>query len=235
MAVLALMDGQASRDAALQAAAPGDVLIGVGDRWLADAGQGAFDFSALPGVLSVVDDSVIGFTIPDVDSLLGDVDAATQAIASLLGVDASTLDEATVQDGLGWIMTATGAFQSEFDASSVTGPVSLGDCIDDTPVLDPQPESPLRARRFAGDPVLEACLLGTHRMMAPEEGRAVMKVQAALIDLDFPLPTFGADSRFGDETGQAVSAFKTRHNLQPTDPVVGKLTMGKLDELFADE
>jgi hypothetical protein len=234
MAVLALMDGQESRDAALQNVEPGDVLIGVGDRWLAAAGQGAVDFATIPGVLSFVDDTVIGFTIPDVDALLGDVGEATSAVASLLGVDAALLDEATVQDGMGWIMAATNSFQAEFDASSVTEPVSMGNCLDNKPDPGPPPPSTLRARRFAGDPVLEACLAGSHRMLAPEEGRAVMKVQAALIDLGFQLPASGADGKFGTETGAAVSAFKTQHNLQPTDPVVGRLTMGKLDELFAD-
>jgi hypothetical protein len=36
---------------------------------------------------------------------------------------------------------------------------------------------PLRGPRFAGDPVLEDCFAGRHRMLAPEEGIGVKRVQ----------------------------------------------------------
>ena len=88
---------------------------------------------------------------------------------------------------------------------------------------------PLTNPRFAGDPVLEACLAGEHRMMAPETGPAVKKVQQALIDLGFPLPLRGADGAFSDETGFAVVAYKTDRQIFPNDPVVGPQTMGSLD------
>ena len=88
---------------------------------------------------------------------------------------------------------------------------------------------PLTNPRFAGDPVLEACLAGAHRMMKPESGPAVAKVQQALIDLDYPLPLGGADGSFGEETGAAVSAYKIAHGLFPSDPVVGSGTMAALD------
>lgn len=88
---------------------------------------------------------------------------------------------------------------------------------------------PLTNPRFAGDPVLEACLAGQHRMMAPETGPAVKKVQQALIDLGFALPLHGADGTFSDETGAAVTAYKTDRQLFPNDPVVGRGTMGSLD------
>ena len=87
---------------------------------------------------------------------------------------------------------------------------------------------PLRSPRFAGDPVLEACFAGQHRMMAPEQGDAVRKVQQALIDLGFALPD-GADGVFGDQTGDAVTLFKQGHDLSPSDPVVGPKTMAALD------
>jgi peptidoglycan hydrolase-like protein with peptidoglycan-binding domain len=83
--------------------------------------------------------------------------------------------------------------------------------------------------RFAGDPVLEACLAGEHRMMAPETGPAVAKVQQALIDVGFPLPVHGADGTFSGETGTAVTAYKTDRQLFPNDPVVGRGTMASLD------
>lgn len=88
---------------------------------------------------------------------------------------------------------------------------------------------PLTNPRFAGDPVLEACLAGAHRMLAPETGPAVTKVQQALIDLGFALPVHGADGSFSDETGSAVVAYKTDRQIFPNDPVVGQRTMASLD------
>lgn len=86
----------------------------------------------------------------------------------------------------------------------------------------------LQSPRFAGDPVLEACLAGQHRMMAPEQGEAVRKVQQALIDLGFSIPG-GPDGAFGGDTGEAVTQFKVGHDLFPSDPVVGVGTMTALD------
>ncbi len=88
---------------------------------------------------------------------------------------------------------------------------------------------PLTNPRFAGDAVLEACLAGAHRMMAPETGPAVEKVQQALMDLGFALPVHGADGSFSDETGSAVAAYKTDRAIFPNDPVVGQRTMASLD------
>ena len=89
--------------------------------------------------------------------------------------------------------------------------------------------------RFANDPVLEACADGSHRMQAREEGDAVRKVQEALLDLDFKLPRFGADGKFGDEMGTTVSAYKVSRNLFPSDPVVGQNTIKALDhEVYPD-
>jgi hypothetical protein len=66
-------------------------------------------------------------------------------------------------------------------------------------------------------------------MLAPETGPAVGKVQQALIDLGFPLPTNGPDSQFGTETGTAVVQFKTSRGIFPNDPVVGEKTMAAFD------
>lgn len=94
---------------------------------------------------------------------------------------------------------------------------------------------PLRGPRFSGDPVLEACLLGQHRMLAPEQGLAVMRVQAALIELGHSVGTAGADGIFGSDTGNAVSAYKVKKNLVPSDPVVGQGTTKALDDdIFFD-
>jgi hypothetical protein len=47
----------------------------------------------------------------------------------------------------------------------------------------------LQSPRFAGIDVLQACLDGLHRMMEPETGIAVQRVQQALIDLGYPIPS----------------------------------------------
>lgn len=87
----------------------------------------------------------------------------------------------------------------------------------------------LQSPRFAGISVLEACLDGTHRMMTPETGVAVQRVQQALIDLGFPIPS-GATGNFMGETSAAVVQYKREHSLHPDDPVVGPGTMAALDE-----
>jgi hypothetical protein len=225
-----LMDGPDSLDAALADA--GAVVMGVGDRWL--VAPDGFDVGSLGGVSGTADEASIASAL-DPSALVDDSNAARDALAAAFQVDASTIDDVTVTDGLGMVLESTPAFQAEFDLD-LAGPLDLGGgCDRSEPEFPPSPPSTLRARRFAGDPVLEGCLAGTHRMLAPEEGRAVLRVQQALLDLGFTLPQHGADGKFGSETGQVVSTFKTQHNLQPTDPVVGKGTMATLDGLFADE
>lgn len=91
---------------------------------------------------------------------------------------------------------------------------------------------PLRGPRFSGDPVLEECFANRHRMMAPEQGLPVKRVQAALIALGHSLE---ADGVFGPATGNAVTAYKTAKGLVPNDPVVGPGTSKTLDDdLFFD-
>jgi hypothetical protein len=89
---------------------------------------------------------------------------------------------------------------------------------------------PLKGPRFAGDPVLEACFDGKHRMHAPEEGLAVKRVQAALIELGHSVGPAGEDGIFGSETGNAVIAYKTLMGLDPPDAVVGAGTAKALDD-----
>jgi Putative peptidoglycan binding domain len=92
---------------------------------------------------------------------------------------------------------------------------------------------PLRSARLSGDPVLEQCLAGEHRMLAPEENLSVMRVQEALVKLGFAPGT--PDGIFGAATGAAVSAYKQSRALSPSDPVVGPGTSKGLDdEVFFD-
>jgi hypothetical protein len=91
----------------------------------------------------------------------------------------------------------------------------------------------LNSARFSGDPILEQCLAGTHRMLAPETNLSVMRVQEALTTLGFP--TGPLDGVLGPTTGQQVSDFKVSRGLSPSDPVVGPGTSAQLDaELFKD-
>jgi Putative peptidoglycan binding domain len=91
----------------------------------------------------------------------------------------------------------------------------------------------LESARFIGDPVLEACLAGRHRMLRPQQGPAVRKVQQALLDLGYDLGPRRDDGLFGRDTGAAVTLFKTRREIVPNDPVVGPKTMAALDAEFA--
>jgi phosphatidylserine/phosphatidylglycerophosphate/cardiolipin synthase-like enzyme len=93
----------------------------------------------------------------------------------------------------------------------------------------------LKSIRFLGEPILEQCLAGNHLMLLNEKGSAVFKIQTALIDLDFPLPLFGVDGTFGNETATAVSNFKQSRGISPSDGVVGQKTMTALDAEFVNE
>jgi hypothetical protein len=206
-------------------------LIALGQRLV--SADGADDAAAVPGALAAIDES--DSRIPDVEALLADPAQAREALGGLFGVDGEALDDETLGDALGWLHLVGAEF-----TALIAEPLGDGEpwpfpggCL--TPEIPPvpPPESPLRAARFAGDPVLEACLAGTHRMLAPERGNAVLKVQQALLDLGFTLPEHGADAIFGTETGTAVSEFKRGQGLVPDDPVVGPGTMRALDGLFA--
>ncbi|MFA5083026.1 MAG: DUF4157 domain-containing protein, partial [Hydrogenophilaceae bacterium] len=90
----------------------------------------------------------------------------------------------------------------------------------------------LRAARFAGDPVLEACFDDERYLQSGSQGPAVSKLQQALVDAGFPLPTHGVDGIFMSETQTALKNYQRSHGLDP-DGVVGPLTMGALDSQFA--
>jgi peptidoglycan hydrolase-like protein with peptidoglycan-binding domain len=90
----------------------------------------------------------------------------------------------------------------------------------------------LSAPSLAGDEDLEACFDGEKSLKAPtSKGESVRKLQQALLDLGFSLPTFGADGNFGDETKKAVMEFQKSSGLSgaDVDGVVGARTMGLLD------
>lgn len=95
---------------------------------------------------------------------------------------------------------------------------------------DEEPGSPVfRSRRLLTSRArgeLEAVDAGKVRLGRPydppyptpisSQGPAVKQIQEALIELGWRLPRFGADGRFGNETYQAVLAYKRRHDV-PSD------------------
>jgi hypothetical protein len=109
-----------------------------------------------------------------------------------------------------------------------------------------QSSGPLRSLRFADDPDLQAVAGGRLRLGRTNdspypspirsEGPAVRKLQQALIDLGYPLPRSGDDSVYGQETYQAVLAYKNRFNIRTVsgflDGIVGPKTIAHLDSSF---
>jgi Putative peptidoglycan binding domain len=105
----------------------------------------------------------------------------------------------------------------------------------------------LRSLRFADEPELHMVAEGRLRLgwvndspyPAPirSQGRAVRKVQQALIDLGYSLPRYGDDGKYGQETYQAVLAYKRQFNIRNTsgslDGIVGPKTVTHLDSRFS--
>lgn len=97
-------------------------------------------------------------------------------------------------------------------------------------------EHDLSSPRFKGDEELEACFDG-EKIIKKENlnnAESVKKIQQALIDAGFPLPKFGVDGKFGDETKSAVREFQRQSGLDATglDGDVGPITMSRLDSRF---
>lgn len=93
----------------------------------------------------------------------------------------------------------------------------------------------LRSARFRGDFRLEDIHAGevARFLRFGDSGPPVSALQGALIDAGFPIPD-GATGVFGQQTANAVSAFKSFHGLIPDDPVAGVQTLTVLDDLFAE-
>lgn len=90
----------------------------------------------------------------------------------------------------------------------------------------------LTAARFSGNAVLEACYDGERVLRSGATGTAVTLIQQALVDAGFPLPQFGVDGIFGNETRQALMDFQQASSLS-VDGKVGPATMSALNALYA--
>lgn len=105
-----------------------------------------------------------------------------------------------------------------------------------------QRDENLRSPRYAGNERLEAAFDNDPAMGIGESGDAVRRVQEGLVrdQLDMPVsikPDGELDGIFGPETRQVVRKFQAKHGLD-VDGLVGRQTMGRLDELalkVADE
>lgn len=105
---------------------------------------------------------------------------------------------------------------------------------------------PLKSVRFADDPDLQAVASGHVRLgrgndspyPAPilSQGPGIRKVQQALIELGYSLPRYGDDSNYGQETYQAVLAYKRHFNIRTQsgylDGIVGPQTIAHMDSRF---
>ncbi|MEQ8277899.1 MAG: peptidoglycan-binding protein [Deltaproteobacteria bacterium] len=84
--------------------------------------------------------------------------------------------------------------------------------------------------RFAGDAQLERVAEGRLALRPGASGEHVEKVQNALIDLGFDIPTNGASGTYDSETAMAVRRFQRERGLD-VDGVVGKNTLASLNEV----
>jgi peptidoglycan hydrolase-like protein with peptidoglycan-binding domain len=94
----------------------------------------------------------------------------------------------------------------------------------------------LKSPTFAGMPRLEAAFDNSPAMRRGEVGLSVSLIQDALVKAGFPLPgstnaSGELDEIFGAETERAVRAFQNKFALRSRDGVVGRETLGMLDEL----
>jgi len=96
----------------------------------------------------------------------------------------------------------------------------------------PPANGSLMSPRFADDPILQAIARNERLLRKGEKGQAVEKIQQALMDLGFPLPRFGADGDFGNETMSAVRNYQSANGLI-ADGIVGPITIKSLDAQFA--
>ncbi len=90
----------------------------------------------------------------------------------------------------------------------------------------------LMSPRFANDLVLQSVYRGQRLLRKGDKGPAVQKIQQALMDLGFPLPRFGADSDFGNETASSVMNYQRANGLA-VDGIVGPITIKSLDAKFS--
>ncbi len=93
----------------------------------------------------------------------------------------------------------------------------------------------LKSPKYSGNPRLEKAFDNDPSLGIGESGEAVRLVQEDLVADGFAMPrstkpTGEMDGGFGEETFTVIKEFQVKHGLR-VDGVVGRETMGKLDEL----
>lgn len=86
--------------------------------------------------------------------------------------------------------------------------------------------------RFEGDTQLDKVGAGSATVKQGDRGLVVTKVQQALIDLGYLLPTYGVDATFEGETKAAVIKFQQDHPPLGQTGEVDKDTLAKLDQVY---
>lgn len=129
--------------------------------------------------------------------------------------------------------------QYEQEADRVTKQVMLGNPINAFPLRSGflvqrtiGDGHDLSSPRFSQMLDLEAAYDDETVIRNGNSGRGVQAIQQALYDLGYPLPNFGADGEFGNETKAAVEAFQRDHPPLVVDGKVGRETMAALDARF---
>jgi len=90
----------------------------------------------------------------------------------------------------------------------------------------------LTAVRFSGNADLEAVYDDEQNLQVGDSGAAVSLIQQALVDAGFPLPQFGVDGIFGNETRRALVDFQRSSNLS-ADGVLNSNSMSALNSLYS--
>jgi peptidoglycan hydrolase-like protein with peptidoglycan-binding domain len=87
----------------------------------------------------------------------------------------------------------------------------------------------LKSPRFSEIPEFE----NIRYIRKGDKGLVIKKLQQALVDLGFPLPKFGVDGIFGDETESAVKNYQRARGLSQ-DGIVGPITIAAIDSDFIE-
>ena len=140
--------------------------------------------------------------------------------------------------------SAAGMASQETDGTLI--PAQTGTAGENPDMGSRPPVVYLRSQRFRESPALtdlEAVANGRLRLGRPQDpqypapivstGPAVKELQQALIELGWPLLGYDADGRYGNETYQAVLAYKRQYNIRTAagylDGIVGPKTIQHID------
>ncbi len=114
------------------------------------------------------------------------------------------------------------------------GNVATRAALQRAPLTAAEKEQNLNSARYAGDPVLEAAYDNSPPLSAGMSSPSIGKMQAHLVELGYQMPVSMAsgapDGIFGKETAAVVRQFQADNGLK-ADGLVGRQTMGRLDEL----